>query len=142
MSKKILAIVLALIIVAFSFASCKKDVEEPYYVNEEGQTQKAEKDSDGKYFVTDDEGNKTYIDEESIVNKDEEKIDSDLQEFVENAEKTLGFKLTERVVGGKSGGGSHLTPEGKEWITKYERYCEACKIANAKLYLEFFSEQW
>ena len=61
--------------------------------------------------------------------------------LVENAEKTLGFKLTERVVGGKSGGGSHLTPEGKEWITKYERYCEACKIANAKLYLEFFSEQ-
>ena len=86
-SKKILAIVLALIIVAFSFASCKKDVEEPYYVNEEGQTQKAEKDSDGKYFVTDDEGNKTYIDEENIVNKNEEKIDADLQEFVENAEK-------------------------------------------------------
>ena len=59
--------------------------------------------------------------------------------LVENAEKTLGFKLTERITGGKDGGGSHLTPQGKEWITKYEKYCDACKTANARLYLEFFS---
>ena len=59
--------------------------------------------------------------------------------LVENAENALGFKLLQRVTGGKDGGGSHLTPEGKEWITKYEKYCEACKRANAKLYMEFFS---
>lgn len=87
MSKKILAIVLALIIVVFSFASCKKEVEDPYYVDSEGQTQKAEKDEDGNYFVTDDEGNTTYINEENIVNKNDEELDSELQEFVENAEK-------------------------------------------------------
>ena len=61
--------------------------------------------------------------------------------LVENAEKTLGFKLLQRTTGGKSGGGSQLTPEGKEWITKYEKYCEACKAANARLYMEFFFEQ-
>jgi molybdate transport system regulatory protein len=61
--------------------------------------------------------------------------------LIANAEKALGFKLTERVTGGKDGGGSRITPEGKEWLTKYEQYRDACKAANAKLYMEFFPEQ-
>ena len=61
--------------------------------------------------------------------------------LIGNAEKALGFKLTERATGGKDGGGSRITPEGKEWLIKYEAYRDACKAANAKLYLEFFSEQ-
>ena len=61
--------------------------------------------------------------------------------LIGNAEKALGFPLTERTTGGKSGGGSCLTPEGKEWLIKYEQYRDACKDANAKLYMEFFSEQ-
>ena len=44
-----------------------------------------------------------------------------------------------RTAGGKSGGGSTLTQEGKEWIEKYERYRDACIQANRKLYLEIFS---
>lgn len=84
MNKKILAAVLALIIVLLSFASCKKEDEKPYYVDEEGQTQIAEKDENGKYFVTDDEGNKTYVDDKDVVDN---KLDEDLQEFVDNAEK-------------------------------------------------------
>lgn len=78
--KKILAILLALVIVMFSFAACKNDDEKPYYVDEEGQTLTAEKDDEGKYFVTDDDGNKIYVDEEDVVDKE-------LQEFVDNAEK-------------------------------------------------------
>ena len=61
--------------------------------------------------------------------------------LIGNAEKALGFRLTERVTGGKDGGGSHITPEGKEWLIRYETYRDACKAANAKLYMEFFSEQ-
>ena len=61
--------------------------------------------------------------------------------LISNAEKALGFKLTERITGGKDGGGSRITPEGKEWLTRYETYRDACKAANAKLYLEFFPEQ-
>ena len=61
--------------------------------------------------------------------------------LIGNAEKALGFKLTERATGGKDGGGSRITPEGKEWLTRYETYRDACKSANAKLYLEFFPEQ-
>jgi molybdate transport system regulatory protein len=60
---------------------------------------------------------------------------------LKNAEAALGFPLTARTTGGKDGGGSQLTPEGKEWITRYEAYRNACIQANRQLYLEFFPEQ-
>lgn len=61
--------------------------------------------------------------------------------LIKHAEKTLGFPLVIRTAGGKSGGGSYLTKEGKEWLEKYESYRNACLQANSKLYLEFFSQQ-
>ena len=61
--------------------------------------------------------------------------------LIGNAESVLGFRLTERITGGKDGGGSRITPEGKEWLIKYEQYRDACKTANSKLYMEFFPEQ-
>ena len=61
--------------------------------------------------------------------------------IIKNAETALGFPLTTRTTGGKSGGGSQLTPEGKEWLARYENYRNACIQANQQLYLEFFSEQ-
>lgn len=61
--------------------------------------------------------------------------------IIANAEKALGYPLTTRAVGGRSGGGSSLTPEGKEWLNRYEAYRDACLQANQKLYLEFFPQQ-
>ena len=61
--------------------------------------------------------------------------------MIKNAENALGFPLTTRTAGGKTGGGSLLTPEGKEWLIRYESYRDACIQANQQLYLEFFSEQ-
>lgn len=58
--------------------------------------------------------------------------------LLKTAERSLGFPLTERTTGGKAGGGSRLTPEGKEWLERYERYRDACREANRALYLEFF----
>ena len=60
--------------------------------------------------------------------------------LIKNAETALGFALTIRTTGGKTGGGSQLTPRGKEWLTRYENYRNACIQANQQLYLEFFSE--
>lgn len=60
--------------------------------------------------------------------------------ILKNAEDSLGFPLTTRTTGGKSGGGSQLTLEGKEWLTRYESYRDACIRANQQLYLEFFSK--
>ena len=61
--------------------------------------------------------------------------------ILKNAERALGFPLTVRSAGGRDGGGSRLTPEGKEWIARYEAYRDACVAANRRLYLEFFSQQ-
>lgn len=60
--------------------------------------------------------------------------------LLKNAEEALGFPLTTRTAGGKSGGGSQLTPEGKEWLIRYENYRDACIRVNQQLYLEFFSK--
>ena len=50
--------------------------------------------------------------------------------LMKNAEAALGFPLTTRTVGGKAGGGSILTPEGKDWLSRYEAYTAACAEAN------------
>lgn len=61
--------------------------------------------------------------------------------LMKQAESVLEYPLITRTTGGKDGGGSVLTPEGKEWLTRYETYRDACIQANRRLYLEFFPEQ-
>lgn len=61
--------------------------------------------------------------------------------LIKNAETALGFSLTQSTVGGRSGGGSRLTEQGKEWLERYEAYRDACIQANLKLYMEHFPEQ-
>lgn len=56
--------------------------------------------------------------------------------LVRHAEAALGFALTTRTAGGSS-----LTPEGKEWLQRYEAYRDACAEAGRRLYLDFFPEQ-
>ena len=58
--------------------------------------------------------------------------------LVSQAEKALGFPLAQRSVGGKDGGGSTLTPEGREFLQKYEAYRDACVQANRELYAQYF----
>ena len=60
--------------------------------------------------------------------------------MIKNAEEALGFSLTSRTTGGRSGGGSTITPEGKEWLKKYEQYREACIQAGSQLYMEIFTD--
>ncbi len=42
--------------------------------------------------------------------------------MIQAMEKRLGFPLLERKVGGVSGGGSHITPEGKKFLKDYEAF--------------------
>ncbi len=58
--------------------------------------------------------------------------------LVKQAEAALGYPLITRTTGGKDGGGSVLTPEGKIWLAKYEAYRNACIRENGRLYREFF----
>lgn len=58
--------------------------------------------------------------------------------LMKNAEAALGFPLITRVTGGKSGGGSTLTPAGKEWLLRYEAYTTACTEENQRLFRQFY----
>ena len=58
--------------------------------------------------------------------------------LLRQAEHNLGFPLTTRSAGGKDGGGSRLTPEGKQWLEQYEAYRDACVTSNQALYRQFF----
>ena len=60
--------------------------------------------------------------------------------LIRNAENALGFPLTMRTTGGRDGGGSSLTPEGEEWLKRYEAYRDACVQANRQLFAEHFPE--
>lgn len=61
--------------------------------------------------------------------------------MVQRAERSLGFPLTEKQIGGRGGGGSRLTPKAEIFLKKYEAYREACDAVNRNLYLEYFSEE-
>ena len=61
--------------------------------------------------------------------------------LIRNAENALGFPMIHSATGGKGGGGSYLTEEGKAWVQRYEAYRDACRLSNSRLYLEFFPEQ-
>ena len=63
---------------------------------------------------------------------------SKAMKLLKRAEKALGYPLTLRQVGGKSGGGSILTPECKAWIEKYEAYRDECIKANEVIYGKYF----
>ena len=63
---------------------------------------------------------------------------SKASKLIKHAEANLGFLLTTRSTGGKDGGGSVLTPEGKQWLRQYEAYRDACVKANQDLYRQFF----
>lgn len=60
--------------------------------------------------------------------------------LIQNAEAALGFALTQRNAGGRDGGGSALTPEGRAWLQAYEAYRDACVGENRRLYARFFPE--
>jgi len=47
--------------------------------------------------------------------------------MIQEMEKRLGFPLLERKVGGMSGGGSHITPEGKKFMESYEGFRQDVK---------------
>lgn len=60
--------------------------------------------------------------------------------ILKNAEAALGFPLTTRISGGKDGGGSTLTPEGKAFLRRYEAYRDACRETSRNLLRTYFPE--
>ena len=58
--------------------------------------------------------------------------------LIKQAESALDFPLTQRSVGGKDGGGSTLTAEGRAFLRQYEAYRDACIQASLALYDQYF----
>ena len=57
---------------------------------------------------------------------------------IKAAEEALGIKLLIPTIGGKTGGGSILTPECEELLEKYEEYKSLVNEANQRIYNRIF----
>ena len=58
--------------------------------------------------------------------------------ILKQAEDALGYPLTARAIGGKDGGGSVLTPEGRHFLNQYELWRDACTKTNDALFKAVF----
>jgi molybdate transport system regulatory protein len=58
--------------------------------------------------------------------------------LIRTLEERLGFTLIERHVGGRSGGGSRITPEAKRLMNHYKRFQKDVKIVLQKTYQKHF----
>ena len=54
--------------------------------------------------------------------------------LIQTMEKRLGFALLDKKIGGLAGGGSHVTPEGEEFLKRYERFKKEATEAVEKVY--------
>lgn len=61
--------------------------------------------------------------------------------LIKQAEAALGYPLTQRSAGGRDGGGSTLTAEGKAFLGQYEAYRDACIASNLALYDRYFPKR-
>src|SRR5262245_9566927 len=55
-------------------------------------------------------------------------------------EEGLGVKLTRRVVGGKHGGGTVLTPEGREYVRHFHEFTAGLKGIVDKQFKKAFTQ--
>ena len=62
--------------------------------------------------------------------------------LINGIEQRLGFPLLERVVGGRAGGGSRLTPRAEELLVRYERLERDVQQAMAEIYQDRFGAWW
>lgn len=60
--------------------------------------------------------------------------------IIKNIENELGFKLLDRKVGGKEGGGCSLTKDAKRLISAYENFTEELDIEINKLFKKHFDD--
>jgi len=57
---------------------------------------------------------------------------------IKRTEDRLGISLLEKNRGGTSGGGSEITPGGKELLDRYESYLDEVQSHSQKIYNKYF----
>ena len=58
--------------------------------------------------------------------------------ILDTAEQKLGLVFVDRTIGGQHGGGSRLTPEGLQFLEKYETFTEKSRVVVEALFQEAF----
>ena len=61
--------------------------------------------------------------------------------LMKDLEKRLGFNLLNRKIGGERGGGSEITGEARELMTKFEIFRERADQSLHSLYKKIFQEE-
>ena len=61
--------------------------------------------------------------------------------LIRTMEQRLGFHLIERQVGGSSGGGSWITPEGKDLMARYEQFRKDVERSLNRVYEKHFTRK-
>lgn len=77
------------------------------------------------------------IDEQGSISKAARSMEMSYKaawEKIKVTEKRLGQKLVEKQVGGRSGGGTALTPKGRELLAKYEKLRRQCERETDKIF--------
>ena len=62
--------------------------------------------------------------------------------MMKTAEQELGFALTERSSGGKDGGGSVVTEEGREMMQRYGNFLSALQTEADRLFSIYFQRMY
>ncbi len=58
--------------------------------------------------------------------------------LIRTMEKRLGFALLDKKIGGRSGGGSQVTPRGNEFLKRYEQFRKEAAEAVERTYEKHF----
>ncbi|MFB0920142.1 MAG: LysR family transcriptional regulator [Oscillospiraceae bacterium] len=62
--------------------------------------------------------------------------------MIKEAERLWSVPLTYRDIGGKNGGGSVLTPEGRFLLERYESFTEEIQKKCSEVFIEYYSEDF
>ncbi len=84
-----------------------------------------------------------YIDETGSIQKAAQKMEmsySKCCKLINKAEQETGFPFLNRTNGGKSGGSSKLTEEGRRFMERYHAMTEEVEKAGRELFNVYFSE--
>ena len=60
--------------------------------------------------------------------------------IVRRCQEGLGFELLHSTTGGRHGGGATLTPDARQIMAAYDRYCQRLRQASEDLFREEFRD--